>query len=166
MPITQEEKNQLIQTLETSLLHMALEDIKRASGGGSKMGAFILCSCYIDYLAGFRYGKPAGRSEYKQFVTEYLKMYDPEAIYHDMRCGIVHNYTEGGSYIFMHEHPELHRYQQAGVGKICLNLEDFISDIESAALKYMDELMNIESHQELAKQRLNAGGVLQITNHI
>lgn len=36
---------------------MAFLDIKKASNGKSKMGAFILSSCFIEYLAGFCYGK-------------------------------------------------------------------------------------------------------------
>jgi len=55
------------------------------------MGAFILCSCYIDYLAGFRFGKPGGGKDYKKFIEIYLPNYDPDTIYTDMRCGIVHN---------------------------------------------------------------------------
>ena len=97
-------------------------DIEKASAGGSKMGAFILCSCYIDYLAGFRYGKAGTGKEYKKFIEIYLRDYDPDTIYTDMRCGVVHNYTEGGSYVFVHSLPNFHFYKPGGVGKTTLKL--------------------------------------------
>jgi len=36
---------------------MAFLDIKRASAGQSKIGAFILASCFIEYMSGFVTGK-------------------------------------------------------------------------------------------------------------
>ena len=38
------------------------------------MGAFILGSCFIEYLAGFRYGKETTHDDYKNFIKEFLEI--------------------------------------------------------------------------------------------
>ena len=53
---------------------MAFLDIKRASAGKSKMGAFILASCFIEYMAGFVAGKETNREDYKKFVKDYYHL--------------------------------------------------------------------------------------------
>jgi len=161
-----DKQKELIGQMNTSLIDMAFGDIIRAANGGAKMGAFILCSCYIDYLAGFRFGRRTTRKDYKEFIKLYLTGYDPETVYHDLRCGIVHNYSEGGSYTFMHELPDLHFYKPGGFGKICLNLENFISDLETATQKYFNELENSEELLSLASQRLDEIGILRVSDHL
>ena len=97
----------------------------------------------------------------------YLEGYDSETIYHDLRCGIVHNYSEGGSYIFMDSLPDLHFYKSiGGIGKICLNLENFISDIETATEKYFSELVESDDLLALAQKRMTETSILRIQNHI
>ncbi len=161
-----EEKHYLIQQMRTSLIDMAFGDINRASNGGAKMGAFILCSCYIDYLAGFRFGRQTTGRDYKEFINLYLKGYDPETVYHDLRCGIVHNYSEGGSYTFMHAHPDLHFYRPGGMGKISLNLENFISDLETATNLYFEELGASDELLNLALQRKKLKSILIEQDHL
>ena len=99
---------EIINHIKTTLEEMAFNGIKQASAGGSKMGAFILGSCFIDCLAGFVYGRQANGHDYKKFVRDYLKSYDPVKLYKDLRCALVHNYTEGGSYVFVAARPTLH----------------------------------------------------------
>lgn len=164
--ITEEQKRIALERFRVGIFDMALGDIYRAANGGAKMGAFVLCSCFIDYLAGFRYGKPATRKEYKNFVSEYLAVYDPETIYTDMRCGIVHNYTEGGSYNFLHSLPQLHFYRPGGIGKVCINLENFIADLENAANVYYSQLQHSDELIALAWQRLQERGILSVSNEI
>ncbi len=75
------DKLKFISFLWHSLHDMAFMDIQRASDGKSKMGAFILSSCFIDCLAGFRYGKETNSNDYKNFVKTYLNgKYDDEII--------------------------------------------------------------------------------------
>jgi hypothetical protein len=139
-----------------------LKDIKKASDGGSKIGAFILCSCLIDALAGFLKGKNTNKSNYKDFVRDYLSSYNPENLYKDLRCKLVHSYSEGGSYFFTDQNNS--RHLQNYDGKQVINLENFIQDIESA----LDNIENKikKSHEVVLRQniiqRYDNNGVIQI----
>jgi hypothetical protein len=162
-----EAKNKLISEMKTALIDGALGDIKLATTGGSKMGAFILCSCLIEYVAGFRYGKGETKGkDYRNFVSEYLKTYDAENLYTDMRCKLVHNYSEGGSYNFMHDRRYLHLYRLGGFGKLCINLEAFIQDIENAVNQYFLELEKSKELLKLASLRMQKVGILKGSNII
>jgi len=79
-----------INVIIESLKANALGDIKRASNEGSKMGAFILCSCLIDAMAGFVKGADTTRTDYMIFISNYLTKYDPNSLYTDLRCKLVH----------------------------------------------------------------------------
>ncbi len=138
----------LLKHIQQSLYKMAFLDIKRASEGGSKMGAFILASCFIDYLAGYRYGKHAKRKDYKLFVKEYFNdQYDPDKLYHDLRCGLVHNYSVGKAYLFVDNKPDHHMKKSLGEKRF-LNLENFINDVENA---YNEFIIDIEQNNEIAQ---------------
>lgn len=80
------EKRVVIEHIKHALYDMAFLDIKKASSGSSKTGAFILSSCFIDYMAGFVCGKETTHKEYKDFVRQYLPHYDPEKLWDDLRC--------------------------------------------------------------------------------
>lgn len=165
-PMGEQAKQELLAKMKTGLIDMAWGDISKASAGGSKMGAFILCSCYIDYLAGFRFGRETTRKDYKHFIEMYLKSYDPDKMYHDMRCGIVHNYSEGGSYAFVYSLADLHLYRPGGFGKITLNLENFMTDIENATKNYFEELEGSEVLLTLAAKRMAQISILQAQDHL
>jgi hypothetical protein len=159
---TSTDKQKFIESLWHSLHDMAFLDIQRASNGSSKMGAFILASCYIDYLAGFRYGKQSKGKDYMNFVRDYFNSkYDPGKLYEDLRCKLVHNYSEGGSYTFTDNHHELHKTKISD-GRIILNLEDFISDIENAMNTYFEELRTNDDRYNLALTRFNKLNILTI----
>lgn len=151
---------QLINHIHNTLNKMALDDIKKASAGRSKMGAFILGSCFIDYLAGFWAGKKSSRTVYKDFVKQYLKPYDPEKLYRDLRCKLVHNYSEGGSYIFTDANPSLH--QKPHSGKKLINLENFINDLEAAMRQLFKDFSTDPTLEENAKKRFNEIGLLTV----
>lgn len=156
------DKLKFISFLWHSLHDMAFLDIQRASDGKSKMGAFILSSCFIEYLAGFRYGRETNSNDYKNFVKIYLNgKYDAEKLYRDLRCKLVHNYSEGGSYTFIDNHPELHKASTADK-KVVLNLENFISDIEDALQTYFNELRTNDTIFKLALDRYFKLNVLGI----
>jgi len=144
---------------------MAFLDIKRASAGQSKIGAFILASCFIEYMAGFVTGKETTKSDYKQFVQDYLpQLYEPEKLYRDLRCKLVHNYSEGGSYMFTYAKPPLHG--QVFDGKVVINLENFIEDIEAALLKLFLELDNDPVRQKKAEERFDKIGLIGIARFV
>lgn len=150
-----EENLKLLQELKRSLKEYALGDIKKASQADAVMGAFILCSCFIDALAGFKYGQD-GRLKlgkaFRNFVEEYLKSYDKVSLYYDLRCQLVHNYSESKSYRFIKGKPELH-LTEAGENKKYLNLEDLISDLEEAMEKLFFEIETSPMAFEKAAKR-------------
>lgn len=155
-------RDAFIDSLWISLHDMAFQDIKKASQGNAKMGAFILASCYIDYLAGFRYGVNEKGFYYSKFVKEYFhEKYDPSKLYHDLRCKLVHNYSEGGSYLFTDNHPERHNVEITD-GRKMLNLENFLDDLENILNKYFEELRNDDDIYILALKRYNKFGILTI----
>ncbi len=156
------EKTEIINNIKFSLFEMAFLDIKRASEGKSKMGAFILSSCFIEYITGFRYGKETNGKDYKRFVAKYLTSYDAEKLYKDLRCKLVHNYSEGGSYMFTDNKAEFH-LKKTTSNKLMLNLENFIDDIENALKTYFDELEKDVNIYELALLRLKKIGILGIS---
>jgi len=147
--------------IKLALHNMAFLDIKRASNGKSKMGAFILASCFIEYMVGFVVGRETKGEDYKQFVKDYLpNTYDPEKLYADLRCKLVHNYSEGGSYIFADGKPDLHGKNLGN--KMVVNLENFVDDIECALKKVINELNSDSEKWEKAEQRYDKIGILGI----
>jgi hypothetical protein len=157
--MTDEDK---IKIVIESLTSNALGDVKRASGGGSKMGAFILCSCLIDAMAGFVKGADTTRTDYISFVRDYLTKYDPNSLYTDLRCKLVHSYSEGGSYLFVDAKPQLHFTQQNS--KTIINLEDFIADIEKSLETLRDKLSDVNeiALRQNAVTRFDANGIIQV----
>lgn len=155
------DKDKFIRSLWHSLHDMAFLDIKRASSGKSKMGAFILSSCFIEYLAGFRYGKETSGNDYKNLVKNYLPQYNKDKLYKDLRCKLVHNYSEGGSYLFTDNNASLHGKPTTD-NKIVLNLENFIDDIESALNTYFEEIKSNEDLFKHAIKRYKKLGILGI----
>jgi len=151
----------IISHIQFALYDMAFLDIKRASFGKSKMGAFILSSCFIDYMAGFIAGRETTNKDYKQFVKDYLPpFYDPEKLYKDLRCKLVHNYSEGGSYVFVDAKSELHGKKING--KLVINLENFIDDLESALRKMLIDLDTDSVKQRMAVNRYDKIGLLGV----
>jgi hypothetical protein len=151
-----------IERIKNSLSNLAFADVKMASNGGAKMGAFILASCFIDYIAGFYYGHKADRSDYINFTNKYLKKYDGDKIYYSVRNGLVHNYFVERDYVFSDkgaDGPNLGKYKN---GKIVLNLEDFLSDIESAMNKYFKALDRDNELRKRAIKRFKRGKILEV----
>lgn len=97
----------LIAKMDASLRDMAFGDVKRASKpgedgtGGAKIAGFLLGFCFIDAVAGFHAGRTnfedIGRN-FKRFVKVYMPNYDPDALYKDLRNGLVHSYAIGQTY--------------------------------------------------------------------
>jgi hypothetical protein len=155
------EEYYIIQEIKETLLG-ALTDIKKAFQGGSVIGSFMLGSCFIDAMAGFKYGQD-GRLKlekvYREFVGEYLKDYDKVALYYDLRCQLLHNYSEGGSYEFIHNHPHVHLQNHDEKRKF-INLENFIQDLEEALLKLFKDLDESEMTKSNAMKRYRKYGLL------
>lgn len=145
--------------LKNALYDTALGDIKKAASYNSTIGAFILASCFIDHMAGFVYGRQTKKDDYKNFVRDYLPpIYDPSKLYEDLRCKLVHNYSEGGSYWLRANHAELHG--QSENGKTIINLQNFIGDLETAFNKLMTKIKSQPSAMQMTIRRYNKIGLL------
>jgi hypothetical protein len=157
--VTDEEK---ISAIVESLKMNALGDIKKASLGGSKLGAFILSSCLIEAIAGFIKGQDTTGNDYKNFVTNYLPAYDGDKLYKDLRCKLVHSYSEGGSYFFIDAKREHH--MQAHGSKMIINLENFVFDVENALERFCAQLQNpLESQlRQKAVRRFDDNGIIRV----
>ena len=152
-----------IKAIVTSLQDNAQADIKRASVGGAKMGAFILCSCLIAAIAGFMEGSDTNYSDYKCFVRNYMPAFYKDDIYTDLRCKLVHSYSEGWSYWFTDNKSSLHLSKHTD-GKTIVNLENFIEEIESALKAYVTDLQNKANHavRACAIKRYDGNGIIQV----
>jgi len=104
---------------------------------------FILCSCFIDQVSGFRYNTDKVGKRYRQFVREYLSSYNSNELYEDLRNKLVHNYSVGSYYGLTRNAPSMHLKEVNGI--LNLNLENFISDLKAALDKYISELKNDSS---------------------
>jgi len=114
------------------------------------MGAFILASCYIDYLAWYYSGKKGVGQRYRQFVKRFLKMYNPDDLYESLRCKLVHNYSEGGKYEFTHKKHRFHLKASQLQGRTVVNLDDFLKELENAR----DQYFNLVDSDVTLKRRL------------
>ncbi len=88
-------------------------------------------------------------------------LYDPTKLYRDLRCKLVHNYSEGGSYMFVDAKPALHG-QKAGT-KMVINLENFIDDLEDVLRKMFEELDKDPEKRKRAEDRYDKIGLMGIT---
>jgi hypothetical protein len=91
--MTQDDK--IIEEIIDSFQTFALGDIEY-NVNDKPIAAFILCSCFIDQLAAFRYNQiDESAKYYNEFIKDYLPQYRALNLYVNLRCRLVHNYTVG-----------------------------------------------------------------------
>ncbi len=150
-----------IEVIVNSLTINALGDINHASAGGSKMGAFILSSCLIDAISGFEKGADTTKADYIAFVQKRLPSYDATKLYEDLRCKLVHSYSEGGSYSFVDGKPQLNGNLCGG--KTIINLENFVDDITTALSAFTSDIRGADhALRANAIARLDGNGVIRV----
>jgi hypothetical protein len=134
--------DQIIDQIVHSFTNYNLRDIQEINNNqlDFTIAEFILCSCLIDQISGFRYNTDKVGKRYKQFVKDYLPTYNSEELYDDLRNKLVHNYSVGSFYALTRKAPHLHLQKVNGVTH--LNLENFISDLKIALDKFIIELRN------------------------
>lgn len=134
--------DQIIDQIIYSFLKYNLRDIQEINNNKLEftIAEFILCSCFIDQISGFRYNTDKVGKRYRQFVQDYLTSYNPTELYEDLRNKLVHNYSVGSYYGLTRKAPHLHLQNINGVTH--LNLENFIVDLQKALDKYVLELKN------------------------
>ncbi len=172
--MTSMDKNQLLAIIDSSLLEKEYGDIERASiQGDAKLAGFILGACFIDAMAGFYCGINKEEAKYnsgkrfKDFVSRYLTQYDAETLYIDLRCGLVHSYAEGGSYVFTDANKGGSHFKMTPKGKTILNLEDFLKDLKDAYRKWRDDVIKNDNLFKNAMKRYKSMGLmgLVLTKH-
>jgi len=154
--------NQIIGAIGTALKGYNLGDIKYLLQGNKSIAGFILCSCLIDHIACFRYNSSSTGLIYRRFIEEYLSEYgyDSKRIYTDLRCKLVHNYTVGkGSYdLTMGTRLHLKKWNP---NSLVLDLNTFVSHLESALNRYLLELESRLDIRQNAIERYSNVGILQ-----
>ena len=135
-----DENSPIIDQIIKSFQEYNLRDIKEMNKCDKDfvIAEFILCSCLIDQLSGFRYNSDEVGCRYRQFVRDYLPEYNPKELYKDLRNRLVHNYSIGEFYELTRQSDALH--PPTGKGITRLGLDKFIADIETALNKFKDEL--------------------------
>jgi hypothetical protein len=99
------------------------------------------------------------------YVNDYLPHYDAEALYHDLRSGLVHSYSIGETYAFTdleregkHLEKKLTRFGE----RTLLNLEDFVSDLEKAYHALYEDIRTDPAQFAKAKDRLESIGLMTV----
>jgi hypothetical protein len=141
---------EIIDQIVHSFTNYNLRDIQEINKNHFEftIAEFILCSCIIDQISGFRYNARKVGNRYKRFVKEYLPRYNSDDLYDDLRYKLVHNYSLGNHYKLIRKVNYLHLQEHEGF--IYLNLEDFIADIRQALEKYVFELRIDNNIKQLA----------------
>jgi len=133
----------IIEEIEDVFNRWIIGSIKDLSKSEGISLAFVLMSCAIDYLASFNIGGETNPNDYKNFLRGYkwfIKKYNPDDIYHSLRCGLVHNFTiKDGKYTLIHKRPDLH-LKIDPKGKIILNFEDFFKDFKRLKKEYFKKI--------------------------
>ncbi len=159
--------HQLVQVLDKYLYGWAYMDIERASVHGSaKLAGFILGACFIDAMASFFSGidreaaKTKSGIRFKAFVGRYLSRYVADDLWADLRCGLVHSYAEGGTYVFTDNSKAGFHFSKTARGKIVLNLEDFCADLDEAYNALRKDILSDSEVFLKARNRFKAMGLM------
>lgn len=129
-----------IRVLMTALKDYAFGDIVKATQTDMTMGVPILCTCFIEQLATFRYGQEVGVGQFVDFVNDYMPGYDARSLRNDLRNKLVHNYSVGEAYTIIRGYKQYHLKRSNTDNKIILNIESFVDDLGRAMDKYLLEL--------------------------
>src|SRR5689334_13470630 len=124
--------DQKIKTIIDSLRNFALRDIiviNQFADPEFPIAVFILCSCFIDQVSGFRYNNKQVACRYQQFINDYMPKYDAEKMYKDIRCKLVHNYSSTQFFSFV-RNSEIHL--MVYVNKIILSATHLVADLQEA----------------------------------
>ena len=167
--MTKEEENSILDQIRLSLKEYAFGDIKKSREKEMLIASFILCFCFIGQLSAYRYFKDRiENNDFKKFKA-FLKVYFNSAyeqhadeLYVDLRSKLVHNYSANGKFSLSDDAKEWHLTNQKG--KIFLNIDVFISDIEFALVKYLSDLDGDTSIRQIAIKHHKNWKILSANN--
>lgn len=153
----------LVEHIIKSLKDFALRDIKKIGKEDTVLASFILCSCFIEQVSGFRYVK-TGHKPFTDFVKEYLPShYNPNKLRDDLRNKLVHNYSLGNSYSLVREKRELHLTMLGG--RQIINIENFIEELDTAFTLYENDLNTKEVVRNNAFKWYKKHKIIGMNNH-
>jgi hypothetical protein len=153
--------DEIIAKVKKTFREWVLGDIQKATKGDAKMGAFILASCFIDYLARYYVNDKNPEMRYTTFVKKFLKNYKPNDLYHSLRNKFVHHYSEGGKYKFT-DKEKAGKHLDIDGNKCIINLENFINEINNAMESYFSELDNNKRLRYLCVKCYNKNPLLEL----
>lgn len=129
----------ILRSIETSYAATS------ADNGGTPLAAYILLSCAIDVIAGFYSGRNALDernlgNQYKKFIADYMKDYNPQKVYKLIRCSLVHNFIVGPNMALMHgsTNSKLHLMTVNGVD--FKNFDNLFFNFKQAVARYFDDV--------------------------
>ena len=120
-----------IEEIIDSFTRFALRDIN--VNIPNPIAAFILISCFIDQMAAYAYNTQIGQTgaNYRKFITDYFKAYDPFQLWENLRCALVHNYTISPNFALSSEpHPDLPTTTNISANDFTVT--GFIKELETA----------------------------------
>jgi hypothetical protein len=160
-------KEELVNYLDTYLFGWAYKQIEAAAiHGPAKLAGFILGACFIDAMASFHAGvdrktvKIGSGKRFKDFVKKYMREYNSKTLWEDLRCYLVHSYTEGGTYVFTANNQAGFHFDKTPLGKIILNLEDFCADLRKAYSLFRKDILSNKEIFRKAKHRFTSMGLM------
>jgi hypothetical protein len=130
-----------IEEIIDSFTRFALRDIK--VNISNPIAAFILIGCFIDQMAAYAYNTQISQAgaNYRRFIKEYFKNYDPLKLWENLRCALVHNYTISPNFALSSEpHPDLP--PTTSISANDFTVTGFIKELESALADLSVDLRN------------------------
>src|SRR5258705_2458235 len=122
-----------IEEIIDSFTRFALRDIN--VNIPNPIAAFILISCFIDQMAAYAYNTQIGQTgaNYRKFITDYFKAYDPLQLWENLRCALVHNYTISPNFALSSEpHPDLPPTENISANEFTVT--GFIKELETTLI--------------------------------
>ncbi|MFH1717733.1 MAG: hypothetical protein ABIF19_10305 [Planctomycetota bacterium] len=163
---------ELVRLLDTYLYGWEYKQIESASvQGPAKLAGFILGACFIDAMAGFLSGidrdsaKKGSGKRFQDFVKKYMDQYDPDKLWQDLRCGLVHSYAAGDTYAFTDNNKAGFHFELTARGKVILNLEDFCADLRKAYARFRKDILTDRTVFLNAKRRYKSMGLMMEVPH-
>jgi hypothetical protein len=136
----------------------AMTDIKKALiEPAPDLAIFILGACFIDAMAGFRYGivntDKAESKNFKKFVLAYLpKQYhdnEGDTFYRRLRCDLAHNYiSTKHEYAFLSDNSRESDHHKMLNGHLILHRRAFVKELQTAYKNLKKDILD-ESNDEV-----------------
>lgn len=138
----------IIEKIIDSFSRFALGDIE-FNIHTKPISSFILCSCFIDQLAAFRYNHPFNRNKdfYNEFIKEYIPQYIPYDLYKSLRCNLVHNYTIGEHLSITSD--DIKVWAAPTQEAVLITAKSMYTDLRSAFTKLCNEFFTVGSESRV-----------------